>query len=51
MDKITRDFVSQEKRKFKFSLGGILASSLSGFIAGIVITLIVVYTLCDVTLK
>jgi len=29
-----QDFVSRESRYFRFSLGSLLASSLSGFIAG-----------------
>lgn len=29
-----RDFVSEENRPFKFKIGRVLASSLSGFIAG-----------------
>ncbi|MCX6736877.1 MAG: hypothetical protein NTW73_02215 [Candidatus Parcubacteria bacterium] len=31
---IQRDFISDEKRTFKYKIGKILASSLSGFIAG-----------------
>jgi len=49
--KITRDFISEEKRDFHWGIGKILASSLSGFIAGIIITLIVIYSLYDVVLK
>ena len=39
MDKINSvgdDFISHEQRSFKFKLGNLLASSLSGFIAGVV---------------
>jgi dolichol kinase len=39
MDKInslTRDFISEEQRQFKFKIGKTLASSLSGFIAGVI---------------
>jgi len=31
-----RDFVSKEERGFRFKIGSILASGLSGFIAGVV---------------
>ena len=31
---IQRDFISDEKRTFRYKIGTILASSLSGFIAG-----------------
>jgi len=31
---IKRDFVSEEKREFKFKLGTTIASALTGFIAG-----------------
>jgi len=37
MNNITRDFVSQEQREYKIKIGGILASALSGFIAGIIV--------------
>jgi len=31
-----RDFISEEPRQFKFRIGKTLASSLSGFIAGVI---------------
>ena len=31
-----RDFISKEERTFKFKLGWLTASSLSGFIAGVI---------------
>ena len=34
---VTRDFVSTEQREFKFKIGHVIASSLSGFLAGIVV--------------
>ncbi|MDD3491369.1 MAG: hypothetical protein PHG13_00095 [Candidatus Pacebacteria bacterium] len=40
MQKLTRDFISKEPRDFKFKIGKTLASSLSGFIAGVFATLI-----------
>jgi tetrahydromethanopterin S-methyltransferase subunit B len=41
MNNITRDFVSQEQREYKIKIGGILASALSGFIAGIIVASII----------
>lgn len=51
MNEISQDFVSHEKNKYKFSLGKILASSLSGFIAGIIVAVIVLYATCNIVLK
>jgi hypothetical protein len=39
--KVLQDFVSQEQRQFRFALGHVVASSLSGFLAGVVVTSIV----------
>jgi len=36
MIKLLRDFISKEDRKFKVRIGNVLASGLSGFIAGVV---------------
>jgi hypothetical protein len=36
MEKIVRDFVSEEKRDYKFRFGRLIASSLTGFIFGVV---------------
>jgi hypothetical protein len=41
MNPVTEDFVSQEPRTFRFKIGRLLASSLAGFIAGVVITTII----------
>ncbi len=41
MNTITRDFISNEKRDFKFRIGNTLASALSGFIAGAIAAIIV----------
>lgn len=43
MNKVTRDFVSDEKRDFKFKIGHILASGLTGFLAGVIVTGIAFY--------
>jgi len=34
---IKRDFISDEKREFKYKLGTTIASALTGFIAGAVV--------------
>jgi len=41
MNNITRDFVSEEKREYKFKFGQLIASSLSGFIGGAVVASII----------
>ena len=41
MNKFLKDFVSEEERYFEFKIGKMLASSLSGFIAGSVVASIV----------
>ncbi len=48
---IKNNFVSSENRNFKYRLGNSLASSLSGFLAGIIVTLIIMRALFDITLK
>lgn len=45
------DFISHEKRDFKLRLGKAIASSLSGVIAGIIITLIIIFSFFNLTLK
>ena len=32
------DFISKENRQYKFKIGTLIASSLSGFIAGVLLT-------------
>lgn len=51
MEDLRDSFVSKENRRFKWRLGKVLASSLSGFIAGIIVTIIVFLALFDVALK
>jgi len=51
MEEIKDSFISSEKRKFKVSLGKVIASSLSGFIAGIIVTLIIIFAFFEITLK
>jgi hypothetical protein len=36
MHRITRDFISQEDRKFTFKMGEVLASALTGFVVGVI---------------
>jgi acid phosphatase family membrane protein YuiD len=51
MESLKEEFISHEKRNFKFKLGHVLASSLSGFLAGIIVAVIVFLTLFDLTFK
>jgi tetrahydromethanopterin S-methyltransferase subunit F len=44
MKKFIEDFISNENKDYKFRIGKVIASSLSGFIAGfIVATIILVF--------
>ncbi len=45
------NFISHEKRRFKFRIGKVLASSLSGFIAGIIVTIIIFLSFFELTLR
>jgi len=45
MNKITRDFVSEEKREYNFRIGNTVASALAGFVAGAIAAIIVFLTL------
>jgi len=36
MAKIKQDFISEENREYRFKFGHLLASSLSGFICGVI---------------
>ncbi len=51
MTTLQEDFISKENRKFKWKIGNLIASSLSGFIVGIIITVIIFFTLFDITWK
>lgn len=51
MEKPLDDFVSHDRKKFEWKVGKILASSLSGFIAGIIVAAIFFLTVFDLTLK
>ncbi len=37
MNKLTRDFISEDSREYTFKIGTMVASSLSGFICGFVV--------------
>jgi len=41
MNKITRDFISEENRQYNFKFGQLIASSLSGFICGALVATII----------
>ena len=51
MKEIVDEFVSKERRKFKWSLGRAVASSLSGFIAGIIVATIFFLTIFNISFK
>ncbi len=51
MKKIAKDFISTEKRSYKWKIGTVLASSLSGFIVGLLVASIIFITLFDLTWK
>jgi acid phosphatase family membrane protein YuiD len=46
-EEIKNDFISNEKKSFKVRLGRALASSLSGFLAGLIVASIIFVTLFD----
>jgi len=41
MNKITRDFISEEKRDFRYKMGTTVASALTGFMAGALAAIII----------
>lgn len=36
MKKITRDFIADDNRHYKFRIGHLIASSLSGYVCGVI---------------
>jgi hypothetical protein len=51
MPKLSDDFVSNDPKTFEWKIGQVLASSLSGFIAGLIVASIFFMTVFDLTLK
>jgi hypothetical protein len=51
MNKKANDFISNDNKKFEWKFGKVLASSLSGFIAGIVVTTLFFVTVFDLVFK
>jgi len=43
-NKLLRDFISEEKRPFKFQIGKVIASSLAGFVIGATVATIILVT-------
>ena len=41
MNALSREFISQEQRLFRFKMGHTIASALAGFVAGVVLTSII----------
>jgi len=44
MRKILREFISNEKRAYKFKFGKVIASSLAGFVVGVIVATIILVT-------
>ena len=44
INKLLKDFVSDEKKIFKFQIGKVMASSLTGFVVGALIATIILVT-------
>ena len=51
MSKLSNDFVSNDPKKYEWKIGRVLASSLSGFIAGIIVASIFFITVFELTLR
>jgi hypothetical protein len=51
MPKLSDDFVSNDQKTFEWKIGRVLASSLSGFLAGLLVASILFLTIFDLTLK
>lgn len=41
MNNITRDFITDDNRKYRFKIGHVIASSLSGFLCGFIVATII----------
>jgi len=51
MKKMSNDFISNDNKNYKWRCGKLLASSLSGFIAGMIVSALFFLTLFDLTFK
>lgn len=51
MNKKANDFISNDDNKFEWRIGKVVASSLSGFIAGIIVTALFFITVFDLVFK
>ena len=51
IEELKENFISHEHRRFKWGFGRAIASSFSGFLAGIIVTVIFFLTLFTITLK
>ena len=49
--KTSNDFISNDNKKFEWRIGKLLASSLSGFIAGIIVASIFFAAVFNLTLR
>ena len=44
MKELLREFISNEKRNYKFKFGKVIASSLAGFVIGAIVATIILVT-------
>lgn len=51
MPKLSEEFVSNDPKNFEWKIGHVLASSLSGFIAGLIVAGVFFLAVFDLTLK
>ncbi len=51
MKNIKKDFISSSQREYKWKVGTVIASSLSGFIVGIIVSVIIFLSLFDLSWK
>lgn len=51
MKNLKKEFVSHDQREYRWQLGTVIASSLSGFIVGIIITVITFLSFFEIVLK
>ncbi len=51
MKNLQKDFILTEQREFKWKIGSVIASSLSGFIVGFLVAVIIFIVLFDLSWK
>jgi hypothetical protein len=51
MEKLKDSFITKDNTHFKWKIGKIIASSLSGFLAGIIVVIILILAFFDISFK